>query len=433
MLIRRLMPLAAGLLLAGTWARAAAAQTSAPVMPLSEVIRTALQQNRDLQQAEAEVDKASERIESVRANRLPTFNVSFIEPALLSDLDLRLGPLSLALPRNFAFALGTVTQPLSQLYDIGLGIKAASVSREVASERLRSARQTVVNEVTRADYACVRAESGLKTARDAVDLFREVERVVGALVEERAALDPDLLDAQVRRARQEHDVLVLEDVLATARERLNVALARDPDTMFAFEPIPLSVPADENVSETKARVLEQRPDIREARLSVELATIDAQLTKASRLPRVGLLVGYVGSINMPLLPGNITAAVVQASWEPFDWGRKSRELAAKALTVHQAETAVTQLESSAVVELSARIRALREARSLVTVTDLGQRAARERLRVMLDRSREQSVLTKDLLQAQVALAEADHAYQDALLAYWEARADYEKAAGEDPR
>ena len=433
MLIRRLMPLAAGLLLAGTWARAAAAQTSAPVMPLSEVIRTALQQNRDLQQAEAEVDKASERIESVRANRLPTFNVSFIEPALLSDLDLRLGPLSLALPRNFAFALGTVTQPLSQLYDIGLGIKAASASREVASERLRSARQTVVNEVTRAYYACVRAESGLKTARDAVDLFREVERVVGALVEERAALDSDLLDAQVRRARQEHDVLVLEDVLATARERLNVALARDPDTMFAFEPIPLSVPADENVSVTKARVLEQRPDIREARLSVELATIDAQLTKASRLPRVGLLVGYVGSINMPLLPGNITAAVVQASWEPFDWGRKSRELAAKALTVHQAETAVTQLESSAVVELSARIRALREARSLVTVTDLGQRAARERLRVMLDRSREQSVLTKDLLQAQVALAEADHAYQDALLAYWEARADYEKAAGEDPR
>ena len=125
--------------------------------------------------------------------------------------------------------------------------------------------------------------------------------------------------------------------------------------------------------------------------------------------------------------------MVQASWEPFDWGRRSHDLAVKELTVRQAETAVRQLEAGAVVELSAKARTLREARSLVSVTELGERAARERLRVMLDRSNEQVVLAKDLLQAQVALAEADHTYQDALLAYWEARADYEKAAGEDPR
>jgi outer membrane protein len=85
------------------------------------------------------------------------------------------------------------------------------------------------------------------------------------------------------------------------------------------------------------------------------------------------------------------------------------------------------------VELNANARALREARSLVSVTELGERAARERLRVMLDRSRERVALPKDLLQAQVSLAEAGHDYQDALLAYWDARADYEKVTGEDPR
>jgi len=50
---------------------------------------------------------------------------------------------------------------------------------------------------------------------------------------------------------------------------------------------------------------------------------------------------------------------------------------------------------------------------------------------MLDRHNEGTVLTKDLLQAQVGLSDAGHKYQAALLAYWEARADFEKAVAED--
>jgi outer membrane protein TolC len=431
--LRRLGSAAVGLLIAATCAGSAGAQTSIPIVPLLDAIRAALAQNRDLQQAQTEVDKAAEQIESARTNRLPKLNLAFLEPVFISNLDVRLGPLSVGLPHNFAFASATATQPISQLYDVGLGVRAASLSRDAAAERLRDARQTVVHQVARAYYACVRAQGGLKPAREAVGLFRELERVFGVLVEERAALESDLLDVQIRRARQEHDVLVLENALATCRERLNVALARDPDTMFDFELIPVSLPADEDVSAAKARILEQRPDIRQARLSVELATVDLRLKKAERWPRAGVLFGYVGAINMPLIPGHNVAAVVQAGWEPFDWGRKSRELAVKTLAVRQAETAVKQLEANAVVELNARVRALREARALVAVTELGERAARERLRVMLDRSNERVVLARDLLQAQLALAEAEHTYQDALLAYWENRADYEKAAGEGPQ
>jgi hypothetical protein len=51
---------------------------------------------------------------------------------------------------------------------------------------------------------------------------------------------------------------------------------------------------------------------------------------------------------------------------------------------------------------------------------------------MLDRRNEDALLPKDLLQAQVAVAEADHNYQAALLAYWEARADFEKAMAVEP-
>ena len=162
-----------------------------------------------------------------------------------------------------------------------------------------------------------------------------------------------------------------------------------------------------------------------------MARTDERLKRAEWWPRVNAVFAYVHNNNFPLLPPNIAALTFQASWEPFDWGRKSKERANKQLVVMQAQTSLRQLEASVKVDLNEKFRALREASSLTIATELGERAAREKLRVMLDRHKENAVLTKDLLQAQVALADADQKYQAALLGYWEARADFEKAMAED--
>jgi outer membrane protein len=429
---RAVLRLALAAFLAVGVARMARAQP--PTLSLDETVRLALANNRNLSLAAQEVEKADEALEAAKLARLPKFNVNYFEPTLLKLLDVRLGPfrLPLPLPDNFAFLTGSATQPISQLYDIGLGVKAMELSKNVAAERLRGARQTAVDEIKRAYYACLRAESGLVPSREAVDLFKELERVMDTLVGERAALESDRLDVQARRAQQEHDVLVLENALATAHERINVALGRDPEAAFATETLPLALPAEAELPAARAAMRDQRPDVREARIAIDLAKIDWRLKKAEQFPRVGAVFYYVGQINMPLLPGNIAAGLLQASWEPFDWGRKGREQASKQLAVQQAETTLKQLEDTAAVDLNARARALGEARSLVSVTELARRAAREKLRVMLDKHEEQAVLTKDLLQAQVAVAEGDHNYQAALLAYWEARADFEKALAVEP-
>jgi outer membrane protein TolC len=417
-----------------TAAAAPTARAQPPTLSLDETVRLALANNRNLSLAAQEVEKADEALEAAKLARLPKFNVNYFEPTLLKLLDVRLGPfrLPLPLPDNFAFLTGSATQPISQLYDIGLGVKALELSKNIASERLRSARQTAVDEIKRAYYGCLRAESGLVPSREAVDLFKELERVIDTLVGEQAALESDRLDVQARRAQQEHEVLVLENALATAHERINVALGRDPEAPFATETLPLAIPAEAELPAARAAVRDQRPDVREARIAIDLAKIDWRLKKAEQFPRVGAVFYYVGQINMPLLPGNIAAGLLQASWEPFDWGRKGREQASKQLAVQQAETTLKQLQDTAAVDLNVRARALGEARSLVSVTDLARNAAREKLRVMLDKHEENAVLTKDLLQAQVAMAEADHNCQAALLSYWEARADFEKALAIEP-
>jgi outer membrane protein TolC len=49
----------------------------------------------------------------------------------------------------------------------------------------------------------------------------------------------------------------------------------------------------------------------------------------------------------------------------------------------------------------------------------------------LDKYKTGTVLLKDVLQAQSSLSEADKKYQDAILSFWTAKAEFEKAVGED--
>jgi outer membrane protein TolC len=64
------------------------------------------------------------------------------------------------------------------------------------------------------------------------------------------------------------------------------------------------------------------------------------------------------------------------------------------------------------------------------VSQLHQEAAREKLRVATNKYAQEAVLYKDVLQTQAGLADASNRYQQALLAFWTARADFEKAIGE---
>jgi outer membrane protein TolC len=67
----------------------------------------------------------------------------------------------------------------------------------------------------------------------------------------------------------------------------------------------------------------------------------------------------------------------------------------------------------------------------VRVARLAQTAARANVQMVAYKYRLEAVLLKDVLHAQASLADADSDYQNALLTFWTAKADFEKALGED--
>ena len=61
----------------------------------------------------------------------------------------------------------------------------------------------------------------------------------------------------------------------------------------------------------------------------------------------------------------------------------------------------------------------------------GRDAEQEKLRNQTEAYSEQAILLSDLLQQQASFASAEDQYRQALLGFWAARADFEKALGEE--
>jgi outer membrane protein len=100
-------------------------------------------------------------------------------------------------------------------------------------------------------------------------------------------------------------------------------------------------------------------------------------------------------------------------------------------TAAQAETSLRETQNLILIEVGDKYRKLRQSRQALRTARLGQDAAGENVRVLNSRYAAQEALIKDVLQSQAALAEANHQYQQALLSFWTAKADFEKAIGAD--
>lgn len=437
------------LALAGGGAAARGQQPAPEALTLDEAITLALGHNRTVKNSRLAVEKVEDQMAATRALRLPAFNVYALGAQQLAELNFEFergafgtfpatGPIPnrravLTTPRRpTLFVAGTVTQPLSQQYRIGLGLDQLRLNRQAAEEALRRQQQAVVAEVKQLYYSILQSQSALRSLEQSGKLYRELDRVTGEYVSQHLALKAQGLEVKTRLARSEYEALGAGNRLASQKEQLNVLLGRDIRTEFDVSPAVAPDGFETDLAAAQARALEQRPEVREARLRVRQADLDVRVKKAERIPEVSVSLNYLSPRNFgEVVPKNLLSVGVVVTWDVFDWGRRGRELDEKRRTSEQARNAVLEAESRILAEVNGRFRALQQTRQLLRVAQLAQETARENLRVAQNKYRVQRVLLSDVLQTQASVAEADSQYQQALSAFWTAKADYEKALGED--
>jgi len=430
----------------------AAAQTAQVAitqrLTLDRAIQLAVENNRQIQTAALQLQKANEDVEVARTHRLPVFDIQGQAAQLLTPVDFAfpqgafgefpgVGPIpatdtDVSVPRQLTYYFSSqVSQPITQLFRIGLGIDSARATSSIEQEHLNAQRLSVTNSVKRLYFAILQSESALDSTEQAIALYRELDRTLEVRVAQKVALRADSLDVQFRLAKEELTRTTYQNTLASQKEQLNQLLGRDVRTDFVVEPVTELSIAEVDVDAARTRALENRPDLREARLKVEQADLDRRLKKADRIPELSVAVSYSSYFNIDVMPTNLATAGLQLKWEPFDWGRKGHELAAKTHTVTQARLAVRDTEDRIIVDVNNRFRTLSEKRALLNVARMAQATSREKLRVKTNQYQVQAALLPDVLQLRTEQASSDDQYQQALLAFWTAKADFENAIGEE--
>lgn len=416
------------------------------VLTLDRAINIALENNRTARNARLEAAKADDRVAGTRTRLLPGFKFSagVTKPLSTFDTTFEQGVFGTAPAEDTvitsstkpnAMIVGQITQPLSQLHRIKLQIKQQETASEISRAQLSATEQGLVNEIKRAYYAILQSQGAAQAAEANIKLYRELDRVTGEYVVQQVVLKTEHMDVQTRLARAEYEVLTIKNQLLSQKEQLNHLLGRDVRTEFAVssgEETALAVMRETDLMQARERALANRPEIREATLKVRQAKLDKRIKKSEFIPDVSLTVNYATTFSYSnFVPRSLSGIGVSVEWEVFDWGRKKSEMAEKDKSLTQAGISLEETQSQVLLEVNARFRAMQETRQALVVAKLAQTTARANVQLVAHKYRLDAVLLKDVLQAQTSLASSDYDYQKALLAFWTAKADFEKAIGED--
>ena len=417
-------------------------------LTLEEAVSLARSHNRELKQARLEIHKQREAFSEAKTQLYPRFDTYFFASELLTPLDFTIksgtfgtfpatGPIpakesQIHTPaRPIAIASVTATQPLTQLFRIDLSIKQQKLAAQLSQQSYFEREQGLVNEVRRAYYAILQSQSELESQRALLAYLEELQQLMGRRLQQEAVLKADSLRITAQRAKASYQLTVIQDALADKKEALNRLLGRDLLEEFTVETVPASLPEESSLPEARKSAIEMRPEIKAETIKKERATLETKIEKTRYIPDISIQANYLTAPNISFLPQNVGAVGVLLTWQPWDWGQKRHNIAQKVDAEMQAQLSIDNVKDQVLQEVDSTFRRLREARVLLTAAQAARDAEAEKLRNEMDAYSHQTIMLSDLLQQHSSVASAEDQYRQGLLAFWKARADFERAVGEE--
>ena len=418
------------------------------VLTLDQAIELARSHNRELKQAGLEIHKQKEAFSEARTQLYPRFDTYFLGSELLTPLDFTIksgtlgtfpatGPIPakdsvIHTPaRPVAIASVTVTQPLTQLLRIDLSIRQQRLATELSQQSYLEHQQVLVNEVRHAYYAILQSQSEVESQRALLAYLQELQQLTARRLQQEAVLKADSLRITAQRTKALYQLTVTEDALADRKEALNRLLGRDLLEEFTVEMVPASLPEESGLQQARKVAIEMRPEIKAETIKKERAALDTKIERTRYIPDVSIQANYLTTPNISFLPQNVGAVGVLLTWQPWDWGQKRHNIAQKVDAEEQAQLSIDNVREQVLQEVDSSFRRLREARELLTAAQAARDAEAEKLRNQMDAYSHQAIVLSDLLQQQSSVASAEDQYRQGLLAFWRARADFERALGEE--
>jgi outer membrane protein TolC len=169
-----------------------------------------------------------------------------------------------------------VAQPLSTQYQLHLQLKALAFGVEGTRQDQEKTRLEIVDQVRRAYYDVVEAQSALDSLQVSLPYYQESHRLALENHRKETILESDLLSADAQLLKIQNSINDASDRVASASEGLNDLMGRDIHTQFRVAAIG---DADGYLitPEMEDRALQNRPDLKRAKLQAQQADTETNV------------------------------------------------------------------------------------------------------------------------------------------------------------
>ncbi|MFN3212527.1 MAG: efflux transporter outer membrane subunit [Henriciella sp.] len=293
---------------------------------LSALVAEALAANPDISKARGRLDRARALLGESRAAQVPSVSASSISQ-LTEGLD------GGADDTLYAAKL-TASWELDVWGRLGAATEASDYAAQSVAADFQSVRQLVAANTAQAYFALIEAERLAEVEQTNLASLEETLGFVSIQFERglRSSEDIALIQADVETARASLDQA--EQAQRDSARAIEILLGRYPAARLAFDGALPTLPESAAVG-VPASMLERRPDIRAAKLSLFSEHARSESARADLLPRVSTQASFGGNVSTieDLFDPSALAAsfLLNGAQVLFDGGaRKSRIAAADA-------------------------------------------------------------------------------------------------------
>ena len=414
----------------------AGAQGGQPLLTLKQSIEIALERNFDMQLAQEEVQAARDRRREARTGFLPSLSGKYTYRRLSEEPYVVFEGREIDIADQDQYNLvATVEQPLFTGLATLSNYQLAKLGLDVAEIQLARTRFDLILQVKEAYFGILTAERIKEVAEQSV---RELQ--AGMEVAEnfyKVGMSPkiDVLEAEVRLAKAQQQLIRATNALRLAKARFNTILRRPIDQEVAVADILSDQPYEKPYELCLEISLQKRPELIEAEKNVASAEKEITLARSAYYPKVTLSGNYYRAGDDPGVNGSDFVdrenwdVLAEATMTFFEWGKTRYAINQKRARLRQAKETLERMKDAVRLEVKTSYLELQAAQKNIGVAKKSVGSAEENFRISKERYREQVATATEVLDAQTRLTEAKTDYTRALAEFNVAQARLIRAMG----
>jgi len=445
---------------------------------LSDLVRLALDKNRDLTVAREAYVTSQEQVSEAWSSVMPSIDlngsyqrniaapVSFLPAEIFGGPPGELIPVQFGADNQWSSTL-SIEQPLFKP-NVIVALGAARRFENLQAEVLRGSEQGIVTQVRAGYYQLLLSEEQARLTENSVNRVRESLEETRALNRAGLAGDYDVLRLEVELANLEPNLRRATNAVLQARRQLAVLVnVEDHETLqirgslaeMDLNDIDANSPENREVltfngaviggldqvqaalEEGLVRAVEQRSDLRQLELTEELRHTEMRAEQASYLPEISLFGNYVVSAQQNGSPNFFGSEDTRASSRfvglrvsipIFQGFSRDARVDQKRAGLRAAQANSAQGTQAAQSQVRTIVEAVEEAYLRATGQSLAVQQAERGFEIASAQYAEGISSQLELTDAEVALRQSEFNYAQAVYDYLIARAQFDEATGQVP-